>query len=310
LTLVTTEPDVRLRLDLAYDGTAFSGWSTQPGLRTVQGELESALATLLRSDRDDDLPSLIVAGRTDAGVHATGQVAHLDLSHAQWASLVRLRRSSGPARSDGPRAVDARSPEGTLVRRLNGIIGAHGDVVVNAASIAPPGFDARFSPLWRKYEYRLADLTAIRDPRHRWHTLWFPGELDEASMQAAAAELVGLHNFAAFCRPRPKSTTIRTLLDFSWRRDTDGVLIATVQADAFCHSMVRALVGAAVRVGQGRLDLERLKAVRDQAVRTSAFPVVGAQGLTLVEVRYPDDQAVAERALLTRARRELTPARE
>jgi tRNA pseudouridine38-40 synthase len=310
LLFVTTQPDVRVRLDLAYDGTNFSGWGIQPGLRTVQGEIESALATLLRSDTER-FAALTVAGRTDAGVHATGQVAHLDLTHEQWASLARLRRSPVPASSSSAtRSAAARSPEGELVRRLNGLVGAQGDVVVKAASIAPQGFDARFSPLWRRYEYRLADLSATRDPRHRWHTLWFSGDLDEKAMQAAARELVGLHNFAAFCRPKPKATTIRTLMDFSWRRDDEGVLIATVQADAFCHSMVRALVGATVRVGQGRLDVERLRAVREAAIRTSAFPVVGAEGLTLVEVRYPDDPAVGGRAMLTRARRELTPARE
>ena len=295
---MTPEPAVRLRLDLAYDGAAFSGWSRQPGLRTVQGELEAALATVVGRAVPDQLPpTLTVAGRTDAGVHATGQVAHLDVSAEQWSELGRGR--SGPPR-------DGDTAEASLVRRLNGIAGAEGDLVVHRASIAPSGFDARFSPVWRRYEYRLADATSVRDPRRRGYTLWFPSSLDGGAMDAAARSLVGLHDFAAFCRPREGATTIRTLLDYTWTRDRDGVLVAAVRADAFCHSMVRALVGAAVAVGLGRLDAERLVAIRDDAARTNDFPVVGAKGLTLVEVGYPDDATLAARAEQTRARRELT----
>lgn len=294
--LVTPEPAARLRLDLAYDGAAFSGWSRQPGLRTVQGELEAALATIVgRAVPDQSPPTLTVAGRTDAGVHATGQVAHLDLSAEQWAALGRGRRGM-------PRGT----VESSLVRRLNGIAGAEGDLVVHSAAIAPAGFDARFSPVWRRYEYRLADPIAVRDPRRRGHTLWYPASLNGEAMDAAARALVGLHDFAAFCRPREGATTIRTLLDYSWTRDDDGVLVAGVRADAFCHSMVRALVGAVVAVGLGRLDAERLVAIRDGAARTNDFPVLGAKGLTLVEVGYPDDAALAERAEQTRAKRELT----
>lgn len=296
--LVTAEPAVRLRLDLAYDGAAFSGWSRQPALRTVQGELEAALATIVgRAVPDQPAPTLTVAGRTDAGVHATGQVAHLDVSAEQWAALGRGRR--GSTRVDD-------TAEASLARRLNGIAGAEGDLVVHRASVAPAGFDARFSPVWRRYEYRLADAAALRDPRRRGHTLWLPSSLDGEAMDAAARALVGLHDFAAFCRPREGATTIRTLLDYTWSRDADGVLVAAVRADAFCHSMVRALVGAAVAVGIGRLDAERLVAIRDGAARTSDFPVLGAKGLTLVEVGYPDDAVLAERAEQTRAKRELT----
>ncbi|WP_235451377.1 tRNA pseudouridine(38-40) synthase TruA [Yonghaparkia sp. Root332] len=295
--LVTPEPAVRLRLDLAYDGAEFSGWSRQPGLRTVQGELEAALATIVaRAVPDQPTPTLTVAGRTDAGVHATGQVAHLDLSAEQWGAVSARRRS----------AADEHDPQSSLVRRLNGIAGAEGDLVVHRASIAPAGFDARFSPVWRRYEYRLADAVASRDPRRRGHTLWYPAALDGGAMDAAARALEGLHDFAAFCRPREGATTIRTLLDYTWARDDDGVLVAAVRADAFCHSMVRALVGAAVAVGLGRLDAERLVAIRDGAARTSDFPVLGAKGLTLMEVGYPDDAALAARAEQTRAKRELT----
>ena len=149
---------VRIRLGIAYDGTDFRGWSRQPGLRTVQGVLEDALGTLFR--RTGEAPRLTVAGRTDAGVHALGQVAHLDVGEAALMSVVRPRRG---------RDEDA-SPEATLARRLTGIIGADADVVVTHAERAPAGFDARFSAIWRRYEYRVADASATRDPLERRRT--------------------------------------------------------------------------------------------------------------------------------------------
>jgi len=280
---------VRLRLDLAYDGTAFSGWSRQPGLRTVEGVLDAAIATLLR---DPELEvRLVVAGRTDAGVHATGQVAHIDLTPEQYRRLASARRGG--------------SIEHSVARRLNGIVAATAsDVVIDRVSLAPAGFDARFSPVWRRYEYRIADALSHRDPRRRTHTLWHHAELDAAAMDAAAASLTGLHDFAAFCKPREGATTIRTLLDYGWTRDAEGVLVARVRADAFCHSMVRALVGAAVAVGLGRLEPERLSGILADAVKANAFAVVAATGLTLVEVGYPPDDELGARAELTRARRE------
>ncbi len=280
---------MRLRLDLAYDGTAFSGWGRQPRLRTVQGELEEAIATLLRHP-DHDV-RLVVAGRTDAGVHAIGQVAHIDLTAEQWRSLGASRRAG--------------TIEESLTRRLNGLIGRQGaDVVVTRASQAPDGFDARFSALWRRYQYRVADARSRRDPRRRGHTLWHTADLDVEAMDAASRSLTGLHDFAAFCRPREGATTIRTLLDYSWMRDDEGVLIADVRADAFCHSMVRALVGSAIEVGKRELDLAQLHAVLAGARRENVFSVVAARGLTLMEVGYPADHELAARAALTRARRE------
>ena len=281
---------VRLRLDIAYDGTAFSGWGRQPRLRTVQGELERAIATLLRHPEHD--VRLVVAGRTDAGVHAIGQVAHVDLTADQWHYLGASRRSG--------------TVEQSVQRRLNGLISEHGrDVVVGRVTRAPEGFDARFSALWRRYEYRVADARSRRDPRRRGHTLWHTAELDLAAMDAASRSLTGLHDFAAFCRPREGATTVRTLIDYHWTRDADGVLVAEVRADAFCHSMVRALVGAAMATGQGALDHDQLHAVLGGATRENVFSVVEARGLTLVEVGYPPDDELGARAELTRARREL-----
>jgi tRNA pseudouridine38-40 synthase len=285
---------IRLRLDIAYDGTDFNGWSRQPGLRTVQGVLEDALATLFR--RTGVVPRLTVAGRTDAGVHALGQVAHLDLPEGALASVTRPRRGHG---SDGA------SSAAVLRRRLSGILGAGADVVVTEVVRAPVGFDARFSALWRRYEYRVADASAHRNPLERRRTVTAPRVLDAAAMDAAARSLVGLHDFAAFCKPRAEATTIRTLQSFQWVRDDKGLLIATLQADAFCHSMVRALVGACVAVGEGRLDAGEPAALLRAATRTSAFMVMPAKGLVLIEVGYPDDAELELRAAQTRARREL-----
>ncbi|CAN5239963.1 tRNA pseudouridine(38-40) synthase TruA [soil metagenome] len=281
----------RLRLDLAYDGTDFAGWARQPGLRTVQGELESALATVLR----DDAVTLTVAGRTDAGVHATGQVAHVDLTDSHLAAL---------AKPHG-RGAGAMDPPAALKKRLNGIAGLRSDIHVSAVTVAPEGFDARFSPVFRRYEYRIADAVSARNPLLRRHTVWYPAALDLDAMDGAARELLGLHDWAAYCRPREGATTIRELQEFAWRRDETGVRVAALNADAFCHSMVRALVGAAVSVGERRLPGERLVGIRDEGQRTSEFKVMPAHGLTLVEVGYPDD--VAARAAQTRARREAAP---
>ncbi|NEM91248.1 tRNA pseudouridine(38-40) synthase TruA [Galbitalea soli] len=320
----------RLRLDLAYDGTAFAGWSKQPGLRTVQGELEEALATVFR--RAGERPQLTVAGRTDAGVHALGQVAHLDLSPAAMATLADPHRGARRHPPRRPRAADsltttpvAAAPAAAgpvtpaptadgpaeraarLARRLNGIAGLSTDLYVSRASLAPAGFDARFSAIWRRYEYRVADTAAPRNPLLRGHTVWYPAELDVALMDATASALVGLHDFAAYCKPRLGATTIRTLQDFRWRRDPDGVIVAALQADAFCHSMVRALVGALVAIGEGRLAPSRAEGILLEGARTSEFKVMPAKGLTLLEIGYPDDGDLAARALQTRARRDDDP---
>ena len=283
----------RIRLGIAYDGTDFNGWGRQPGLRTVQGVIEEALRTLFR--RTGELPRLTVAGRTDAGVHALGQVAHLDVGEAALASVTRPRRGT----------EGAASPEAVLARRLTGILGADADVAITHAERAPVGFDARFSAVWRRYEYRVADAAAFRDPLERRRTVTHPRTLDETAMDAAARSLLGLHNFAAYCRPREGATTIRTLQSFEWRRAPDGVLVASLQADAFCHSMVRALVGACVAVGEGRLAASDPRALLEAAERTSAFTVMPAKGLVLTEVGYPADAELEARAMQTRARREL-----
>jgi len=281
-----------VRLDISYDGTNFSGWGAQPDLRTVQGELENALAVILR--KYGEPPVLTVAGRTDAGVHARGQVAHVDLNPAQIAKLEKRRGGPNTPQNEAPAA---------LARRLNGLAGLDSDVWVTDATWAPEGFDARFSAIWRRYEYRVADASAPRNPLVRNHTVWHHAKLDLAAMQLAAFSLVGLHDWASYCKPRAGSTTIRELQEFSWERLDDGVLVAHIKADAFCHSMVRALVGACVAVGEGKLGIESLAILRDQLERTSDFKVMPAKGLVFTEVGYPDDHEMEERAELTRRRR-------
>ncbi|WP_194397496.1 tRNA pseudouridine(38-40) synthase TruA [Microbacterium atlanticum] len=284
---------MRIRLDIAYDGTHFRGWARQPGLRTVQETLESALARVIGGD-----PRLVVAGRTDAGVHATGQVAHVDLDDAQQARMLARHARAGA----GPQTADDRAA--ALAARISGVVGAYSDVAVPRSLIAPAGFDARFSAVWRRYEYRIGDAITGYDPLERHRTTAVRAPLDVEAMDAAARALVGLHDFAAYCKPREEATTIRTLLEFDWHRDDVGVLVANVKADAFCHSMVRALVGACVAVGEGRLDVDDVVDIRDGRERVPEVKVLAARGLTLTEVGYPADELLAQRAEQTRARRD------
>ncbi len=293
----------RLRLDIAYDGTGFAGWAKQPGLRTVQGALEDALAQLLA--RSPPAPTLVVAGRTDAGVHATGQVAHLDLTDEQIASLDRPPRGRAAAADAGEGAhipsVDRAAA--ALARRLNGVLGARSDVVVLACAPAPDGFDARFSATWRASRYRISDVDGPRDPLQRHRTVELPVALDAAVLQEAADALLGLHDFAAYCKPREGASTIRTLQELTWTRAADGALEAAVRADAFCHSMVRALVGACVAAASGRVGVTRLRELLELRERTSEFTVMPARGLVLERVGYPPDAELRARNEITRAKR-------
>jgi len=275
---------VRLRLDLAYDGTDFHGWATQPGLRTVQGTLEAALAQILRVES----APVTCAGRTDTGVHARGQVVHLDVDDEVLAA------SAGRS---------ARPPAEALLRRLNGILPE--DMRVHRTSVAPAGFDARFSAVWRRYAYRIADAPALADPLTRRWVLAWGRPLDLEAMNEAAAPLQGEHDFAAFCKKREGATTIRALHELAWRRDPQGLAVATVRADAFCHNMVRALVGAMVAVGEGRREPGWAAEVLRRGERDPSVTVLHAHGLTLEEVAYPPDDELAAQAAAARTVRVL-----
>jgi len=220
---------------------------------------------------------LTVAGRTDAGVHATGQVAHCDVPVDAW-----------------------REHEQRLVRRLRGVLAP--DIAVTAVVVAPPDFDARFGALGRHYVYRLTDAPSGPPPLRRADTVGWPRALDAGSMSVAAGLMLGEHDFAAYCRRREGATTIRTLLALDVVR-TGDLITVSASADAFCHSMVRSLVGALLAVGEGRRPSEWPAGLLSRTERAGDVPVAPAGGLTLVRVDYPADADLAERALVTRARR-------
>lgn len=274
----------RYRLSFSYDGTDFYGWAKQPELRTVQGELLSALQVIFGEVEDDF--NIRVAGRTDAGVHALNQQAHIELTEEQ---LDRLGRNRG----------DIVDP-GYLADRLNRILPQ--DLRVHSVAPAAEGFDARFSAIFRRYRYRIADGAAAQNPLEARYTLSVFQTLDTLAMQAAALEVLGLHDFASFCRPRPGSTTIRELREVNVRRNAaaGNVIEIELLADAFCHNMVRSIVGALIAVGKGQATREDVRATLERASRTQSYRVVAAQGLTLIEIGYPADELLAQQAELAK----------
>lgn len=282
---VGSEDEVRIRLDLAYNGANFHGWARQGSsdLRTVQKVLEDALSLILRHPIE-----LTVAGRTDAGVHAAGQVAHFDIPRA---------------------ALDTRSIDGDpsrLVRRLARLLPQ--DVRVHRCEFAPEGFDARFSALRRHYVYRITTADRGALPTRTVDTAVWPHDVDLGVMQATADVLVGLHDFAAFCKYREGATTIRELQKFEWKDVSTAlepqVYEAHVVADAFCWSMVRSLVGACLVAGEGKREEGFALGLLDETTRSSRVPVAPGNGLSLVQVDYPEDNQLAARAQETRAMRD------
>jgi tRNA pseudouridine38-40 synthase len=271
---------VRLRLDIAYDGTEFAGWATQAAQRTVAGVLDEALTTVFRA------PAQVrAAGRTDTGVHANGQVAHVDVP-------------AGAIPHAYPRT--ARPGEGEfvpLVRRLSRLL--PDDVRVRDIIRAPTGFDARFSALRRHYEYRLSTAPYGVDPQQARYVTPWPRPLDVDAMALASTALVGLHDFAAFCRHREGATTIRDLQRLDWAKAGE-IVTAYVTADAFCWSMVRSLVGALLAVGEGRREPAWCASLLTESRRSSDFAAAPPQGLTLVGVDYPPDDQLEERITVTR----------
>jgi len=276
---------IRMRMVLGYDGAAYNGWARQPNVTGVQQLVEEALETLIRRR-----VRVVVAGRTDAGVHARRQVVHLDLTQEEFDGLPRRSPlAPGPA----------------LVRRINGILGRQdGAVWVHEAEVAPEGFDARFSALARRYSYRIADGIERWDPLTRHLTTWHREPLDVEAMNREAQTVLGRHDFLTYCKPRPDATTIRTLQEFSFTRTEDGVILAHLKADAFCHNMVRALIGAAMMVGDGREQPGFLASRLEEMVRDSKTKLAHPRALVLEEVYYPNADQLAARALQTRAKRE------
>lgn len=262
----------RLRLDIAYDGTDFAGWGKQTNLRTVQGSLEDAIEHVVH-----ETVTVTCAGRTDAGVHARGQVAHVDL----------------------PEAVDPQ----LLARGLRAVL--PDDITIRRASVAPEGFDARFSALSRRYRYFVCDDPANVDPLRRHQVLIRTRVLDLAAMNDAAAHVLGEHDFAALCKQRDGGTTIRRLLTLEWIRDEAGLAVMEVSADAFCHSMVRSLVGLMLPIGEGRRTPSWAAEVVGARVRDPHVTVMPPHGLVLEQVTYPPDAELAARQRVTRSVRTL-----
>ena len=274
MTEPTLDPEsgfLRLRLDIAYDGTNFSGWAKQPDRRTCQELLESTISKIARVKVET-----VVAGRTDAGVHATGQVVHVDV----------------------PEKLDLED----LTYRINRIMDE--DLRITKISIAPPAFHARFSALRRSYTYKILDNNQVIPPLNRADVAPWYRTLNVDLLNEASALLLGSNDFAAFCKFREGSTTIRNLEKFSWIRDSNGFLIADVSADAFCYSIVRNLVGAVVCVADGRFKPEWVATTLKNRERISDSLVFPARGLTLYKVDYPPDSELLERVKITVAKRE------
>lgn len=289
-----TQSVQRIRIDLSYDGTLFHGWAKQDGLRTVEGELCEALELITQRP-----PQLTVAGRTDAGVHAAHQVAHVDLPESIWEKT-------------DPRRLTHRI-NGILAQRYGTYQSAHGlphsrgihDILVTHIQAVTHDFDARFSATGRAYRYLIADAQTRRSPLRRHDVTWLPTHtLDCALMNEAAHGLLGEHDFLAYCRPREGATTIRTLRRLHFARDVDGHISVDVQADAFCHSMVRSLVGAAIEVGRGKRPTTWMKQLLDTCDRNNAAPIAPPQGLSLIAVTYPEAEQWAQQAQTARRRRD------
>jgi tRNA pseudouridine38-40 synthase len=240
-----------VRLDIEYDGSGFRGWAKQPGLRTVQGELEAALATVLREEVE-----LTVAGRTDTGVHALGQVASFE--------------------------TDAELPA-DLARRLNGV--GPDDIAVTAAIVVAEGFDARRDARSRTYRYRVLTRPSP-SPFEQGRALWWPHRVDRAVLEACAAALLGRHDFTAFTPTQTDHVRFdRDVLAVSWTF-ADDLASFQITADAFMRNMVRVLVGTQLEVASGRRALDSFRQLLTGAPRSAAGDTAPPHGLYLESVSY------------------------
>lgn len=244
---------LRFRLDLSYDGTNYAGWAKQPDQHTIQGALESALSKIIGIDVE-----ILAGGRTDAGVHATGQVAHIDIP-------------------------ETFTETENLAYRINRVLNP--DIRVKRIALAPKDFHARFSAKSRSYIYKIIDNNDVVPPLNRLDTATWYRKLDERAMNMAVKALLGKHDFKAFCKHNPDLNTVRDLKEFKFRRN-GNLLEARVTANAFCYSMVRNLIGAAVCIGESRYEKDWIIKVLEERERVSDSYVFPASGLTLAEIKY------------------------
>ena len=260
-TLIPESGFFRARITLSYDGTNFFGWGKQKDYRTVQGELEEALFTLFQQNVDT-----VVAGRTDAGVHAIGQVCHVDLPENDYTDIAY---------------------------RLNRIL--TDEIRIHSVEQAPDGFHARFGALRRHYVYKIKDGNGLITPTSRLDIAPWYRDLDIDLMNQAAATLIGENDFFSYARFRENATTVRDLQRFEFERDANGLILAHVTADAFLYNMVRALIGTMVYIGEGRFPTTWAREILDKKERPSDSVVFPAKGLTFVGVDYPADSELKSR---------------
>jgi tRNA pseudouridine38-40 synthase len=272
---------VRFRVDLAYDGTDFAGWAKQPGLRTVEGDLVKMFEKVFGKSKTDF--DMRVAGRTDSGVHAKHQVCHLDIPQKRLSRI-------------------GRDPLNAF--RLNTLIAD--DLIILDIHQITSDFDARFSALGRRYRYTIVDPEFKKDPMLVRYALTHKRVLDVDLMNLAAKELIGLKDFAAFCKPRAGASTIRNLTTFQVSRDPGGLITIEIHADAFCHNMIRSLVGSIMAVADGRLSIQDLIQAQKSGKRANKFKTIDAKGLSLESIDYPDPADYAKQANLNRVMREIS----
>jgi len=272
---------VRFRVDLAYDGTDFAGWAKQPGLRTVEGDLVKMFEKVFGKSKTDF--DMRVAGRTDSGVHAKHQVCHLDIPQKRLSRI-------------------GRDPLNAF--RLNTLIAD--DLIILDIHQITSDFDARFSALGRSYRYTIVDPEFKKDPMLVRYALTHKRVLDVDLMNLAAKELIGLKDFAAFCKPRAGASTIRNLTTFQVSRDPGGLITIDIHADAFCHNMIRSLVGSIMAVADGRLSIQDLIQAQKSGKRANKFKTIDAKGLSLESIDYPDPADYAKQANLNRVMREIS----
>jgi tRNA pseudouridine38-40 synthase len=272
---------VRFRVDLAYDGTDFAGWAKQPGLRTVEGDLVKMFEKVFGKSKTDF--DMRVAGRTDSGVHAKHQVCHLDIPQKRLSRI-------------------GRDPLNAF--RLNTLIAD--DLIILDIHQITSDFDARFSALGRRYRYTIVDPEFKKDPMLVRYALTHKRVLDVDLMNLAAKELIGLKDFAAFCKPRVGASTIRNLTTFEVSRDPGGLITIDIHADAFCHNMIRSLVGSIMAVADGRLSIQDLIQAQKSGKRANKFKTIDAKGLSLESIDYPDPADYAKQANLNRVMREIS----